>query len=61
MKITREFTASRYTYDFGLCSVGNGFNQIDTESDASYYGEWANPFRLIHFSYVEGDCTTMRV
>lgn len=59
MKQTREFaSADRYTYDFGLCSISNGFAQVDTQQDASYYGTWANPFKLIVFSYTEGDCVT---
>jgi len=42
----------------GLCSIRNGFAQIDTEQDASYYGQWCNPFRLVIFQYIEGDCIT---
>ncbi len=39
MKITREFApADRYTYDFGLCSYENGWAQVDTAQDASYFG-----------------------
>jgi hypothetical protein len=56
MKIIREFAAAdRYTYDFGACSAANGWAQVDTEQDASYYGTWANPTDLKVFSYVEGD------
>ena len=52
MKITREFAAAdRYTYDFGLCSYENGWAQVDTAQDASYFGTWANPTRLMIFSY----------
>ncbi len=58
MKITREFApADRYTYDFGLCSYENGGAQVDTAQDASYFGIWANPIRLMIFSYCEGDTT----
>lgn len=57
MKKIHDFCpADRYTYDFGICSFSNGFSQIDTGQDAWYYGNWANPFRLIVFSYCEGDC-----
>jgi len=35
-----------------------GFAQVDTEQDASYHGIWANPFKLITISYVEGDVYT---
>lgn len=58
MIVTREFApANRYFYDFGPCSCGNGFAQVDTSQDASYYGTWANPTTLIVFSYCEGDTT----
>ena len=58
MKITREFApADRYTYDFGLCSYEKGWAQVDTAQDASYFGTWANPTRLMIFSYCEGDTT----
>lgn len=58
MKITREFAAAdRYIYDFGLCSYENGWAQVDTAQDASYFGTWANPARLMIFSYCEGDTT----
>jgi hypothetical protein len=50
--------ADRYVYDFGLCSSKNGFAQIDTSQDASYFGTWANPKKLIIFNYCEGDCYT---
>lgn len=59
MKVLREFAdADRHLYDFGLCSAKNGFAQVDTGQDAWYYGNWANPFKLIIFSYAEGDCIT---
>ncbi len=58
MKITREFAAAdRYLYDFGLCSYENGWAQVDTAQDASYFGIWANPTRRMIFSYCEGDTT----
>lgn len=57
--VTHEFEpADRYLYDFGLCSAKNGFAQFDTDADASYYGNWLNPFKWVLFSYCEGDCTT---
>lgn len=59
MKKTHEFLpADRYCYDFKVCTIAKGFAQVDTEQDASYYGTWANPFKLITFAYVEGDCYT---
>ena len=58
MKITREFCpGDRYVYDFGLCSYANGWAQVDTTQDASYFGTWANATRLRIFSYCEGDTT----
>ena len=58
MKITREFApAGRYLYDLGLCSTANGWAQVDTAQVASYFGTWANPTRLMIFSYCEGDTT----
>ena len=59
MKTLRNFEpADRYTYDFGLCSSKNGFAQVDTGQDASYFGIWANPFKFVIFTYCEGDCIT---
>ena len=58
MKITREFApGDRYVYDFDLCSTANGWAQVDTAQDASYFGTWANPTRLLIFTYCEGDTT----
>ena len=58
MKITRKFCpGDRYVYDFGLCSYENGWAQVDTAQDASYFGTWVNPARLMIFSYCEGDTT----
>jgi hypothetical protein len=54
---TREFTeANRYLYDNLL--VPKGWAQLDSDSDAAYFGNWADPVSLTLFSYVEGDCTT---
>ena len=61
MKKLHEFLpADRYLYDFGLCSVKNGFAQVDTSQDASYFGTWANPFKFVIFNYCEGDCYTTK-
>jgi len=60
MQKKHEFLpADRYTYDFGLCSAKNGFAQLDTDQDAHYFGQWANPVKRIIFQYVEGDCYTI--
>jgi hypothetical protein len=58
MRILREFAPSdRYVYDAGYCSTKNDFAQVDTSQDASYFGTWANPFKLIVVTYCEGDVT----
>lgn len=56
---TRTYFAEgdRYEFDFGPCSIREGYAQLDTRQDASYYGNWANPTTLVIFSFVEGDCT----
>jgi len=58
MKITRERCPDdRYLHDFGLCSYENGWAQVDTAQDASYFGTWANLTRLLVFNYCAGDTT----
>jgi hypothetical protein len=57
MIVTHEFLESdRYHYDALLCK--KGYATIDTEQDAPYYGNWANPVTRVLFSYAEGDCAT---
>ena len=59
MKIVREFhPADRYLYDAGACSIRKGYAQVDTASDAHYFGIWANPTKKVIFQYIEGDCIT---
>ena len=59
MQTVREFMpADRYVYDFGPCSYANGFAQIDTKQDASYFGTWCSPSKRAIVSYCEGDVTT---
>lgn len=56
MTITREFApADRYLYDFKYCTIANGWAQIDTSQDASYFGQWINPEKRQIFCYCEGD------
>lgn len=45
----------RYQFDFKLCTVANGWAQLDTAQDASYFGNWLNPFTFQLASYTEGD------
>lgn len=62
MQITRssDLDGSRYAYDTGECSAKNGYAQIDTTSDASYYGNWASPSARTIVSFAEGDvCRTI--
>ncbi len=47
----------RYVFDGGMCA---GWSQLDTDQDASYYGQWANPVTLEYFCYCEGDTTYKR-
>jgi hypothetical protein len=60
MTITRteEFAdGNRYQYDFGLC---RDFAQVNTSEDASWFGIWACPSRLVVFTFCEGDCLTVQ-
>ena len=60
MKTEKKFLPNkvRYDFDFGECSMGKGFAQVDTSQDASYYGTWANPFTLTVINFAEGDVCT---
>lgn len=59
VNITRDHKhSSRYFYDTGACSTENGYSNIRTNQDASYFGTWANPFTLTIFCYCEGDLIT---
>lgn len=56
-RLSDHFDSNRYKYDSGLCSFANGFAQLDTGQDASYFGIWANPKHLTVVTYCEGDVT----
>ena len=59
MKKIHEFIpANRYAYDFGPCSASQGYAQVDTLQDASYYGTWCSPTARTIVNYCEGDVTT---
>ena len=60
MKITRDFRplSDRYSFDCGPCSIANGFAQIDTKQDASYFGYWGSPGARTIVNFAEGDLTT---
>ena len=57
MITTRLFEpdTDRYSFDFDTCAASKGWAQVDTDQDASYFGNWANPFTLQTVSYAEGD------
>lgn len=56
--IERSFLpSSRYVFDTGMCSYENGYAQVDTKQDASYYGTWCSPFERKIVNYAEGDVT----
>ena len=52
-----EIMADRYKYDFRKCTSTDGWAQLDTKQDASYFGNWVNPLTLELMSYCEGDTT----
>ena len=58
VKRTENRMSNRYEYDLGQCSLSQGFAQIDTPQDASYFGCWTNPFTLVTLCYLEGDVIT---
>lgn len=61
MKTKSYFLPSeRYEYDFGRCSLANGWAQVDTGQDAPYFGTWANPETLEILCYCEGDVTEQK-
>ena len=55
------FGAERYTYDFQLCTYNEGWAQLDTSQDASYFGTWINPVKRKILNYCEGDVTVVTV
>lgn len=48
---------TRYQFDMDYCHFSGGWAQVDTNSDASWYGNWANPFERKLVQYAEGDVT----
>ena len=51
---------NRYAFDFGHCRCSDGWSQLDTEQDASCFGNWAHPERLHIVSFVEGEITVTK-
>ncbi|OIQ72191.1 hypothetical protein GALL_461870 [mine drainage metagenome] len=46
---------SRYHYDFDEAFTRAGWEQYDTEQDASYFGVWVKADERKVFTYAEGD------
>ena len=44
----------RYAFDFHHCRA-DGWEQYDTDQDASYFGVWVNEAKRETFTYCEGD------
>jgi len=56
VKVGRTYEpGDRYRFDFKECRPRQGWAQVDTSSDACYYGNWANPSKRMIVSYAEGD------
>ena len=65
MAITRTDSfiqdAERYDLDRQLCwAKGSTWAQVDTDQDAWYFGNWANPVTRSIVSLAEGDLTITR-
>jgi hypothetical protein len=55
-KLERGFSVFAERYDFDVkFTADNGWAQIDTWQDASYFGVWVNPFDRKIFTFCEGD------
>ena len=51
----------RYGCDRTLCwAKGSTWAQVDTDQDAWYYGNWADPVSRSIVSYAEGDLVVLR-
>ena len=46
---------SRYAFDFKYCKLEDGWIQLDTKQDASYFGNWVNLSTREIWSFTEGD------
>lgn len=65
MAITRTESfiedAERYDFDRTLCwAKGSTWAQVDTDQDAWYYGNWADPVSKSIVSYAEGDLVVIK-
>ncbi len=59
-RISEFAPADRYLYDFRVCTTDKGWAQFDSQQDASYFGNWVNPFKREWFTYAEGDTNLVR-
>lgn len=48
---------SRYKFDCDVCPSADGWQQYDTDRDASYFGIWVNVAKRQTLTYCEGDVT----
>jgi hypothetical protein len=48
-------STGRYCVDFADDFTAEGWEQFDTDQDASYFGVWLNKSKLMFLSYCEGD------
>jgi len=55
VKTCNLFMLDRYFFDFKVCTEENGFEQFDTDQDASYFGVWVNREERCTVTYAEGD------
>lgn len=47
----------RYVYDFGYCSIAQGWAKFSTAQDDHDFGNWASPAELKWLNYLEGKAT----
>ena len=59
MKIERSFQPDLTRYDFDNQLLAKGYLQVDTEQDASYYGNWVNLKTRRFVQFAEGDVTVI--
>lgn len=60
MKIERSFSPDLNRYDFDFPLIRKGWLQVDTNEDASWYGNWVNLDQKRFVQFAEGDVTDIR-
>ena len=53
------FGIDRYVYDEKWCTAKKGWVQYDTNQDASYFGVWVHPEKMIIKTFAAGDTYTV--